>query len=74
MKDTTGTDGEYSFVRTFAVQLPALVTQAENMALINCKLERTLSNPSPVKVEMSDVKGSLVHKEAITNAAGGKLK
>jgi hypothetical protein len=29
MKDTTGTDGKYSFAKTVAVQFPAIVPQTE---------------------------------------------
>ena len=71
MKDTTGTDGKYSLTRTVAVKLPAIVPKTEDISMNNGVLQFTLSNSSPVKVELFDAKGILLKKEALLNAAAG---
>jgi poly(3-hydroxybutyrate) depolymerase len=71
MKDTTGTDGKYSFVSTVAVRLPAIVPQTEEIAIDRGVLQFTLKNSSPVKIEIYDVKGNLLQKESLQNAAAG---
>jgi poly(3-hydroxybutyrate) depolymerase len=71
MKDTTGTDGKYSFGSTVAVQLPTIVLPTEVIVMNNGVLQFTLSNSSPVKVEIFDVKGNLLKKEEVKSAAAG---
>jgi hypothetical protein len=71
MKDTTGTDGKYSFVKTVAVKLPEIVPQTEDISMNNGVLQFTLNNSSPVTVELYDVKGNLLKKELLPNAAAG---
>jgi poly(3-hydroxybutyrate) depolymerase len=74
MKDTTGTDGKYSFAKTVAVQLPAIVPQTEEISISNGVLQFTLSNSSPVTVEIFDVKGNLLKKEVLKSAAAGAYR
>jgi hypothetical protein len=71
MKDTTGTDGKYSFTRSVAVKLPDLVPQTEEISMNRGILQFTLNNSSPVTVELYDVKGNLLKKEQLRNAAAG---
>jgi poly(3-hydroxybutyrate) depolymerase len=71
MKDTTGTDGKYLFSKSVATQLPAIVPQIEDISMSNGVLQFTLSNSSPVKIEIFDVKGNLLKKEVLKSAAAG---
>jgi poly(3-hydroxybutyrate) depolymerase len=71
MKDTTGTDGKYSFARTVAIRLPAIVPQTGEISMNNGALQFTLSNSSPMKVEIFDAKGNLLKKEVMKNALAG---
>lgn len=74
MKDTTGSDGKYSFAKSVAVKLPASIPHAEGISMTNGVLQFTLSNPSPVKIEIFDVKGNLLKKETLKNAAAGAYR
>jgi hypothetical protein len=71
LKDTTGTDGAYSITRSTAVKLPLLMPEAEQISLSNGILEFSLTHPSPVKVEIFDVKGNLLKKELSQDATAG---
>ncbi|MBN1578461.1 MAG: hypothetical protein JW913_18005 [Chitinispirillaceae bacterium] len=71
MKDTTGTDGKYSFARTVAVRLPAIVPQTEELSMNNGVLQFSLITSSPVKVEFFDVSGNLLKKKELKCAAAG---
>jgi poly(3-hydroxybutyrate) depolymerase len=71
MKDTTGTDGKYSFAKTVAVRLPAIVPQTDDMSMSNGVLQFTLSTSLPLKVEIFDIKGLLLKKEEMRSAAAG---
>jgi predicted esterase len=74
MKDTTGTDGKYSFARTVAIQLPTIVPQTGEISMNNGALQFTLSNSSPMKVEIFDAKGNLLKKEVMKNAPAGTYR
>ena len=71
MKDTTGTDGSYSFSRTVAVQLSPIVPQTQDISMNRGLLLFTLNNASPIRVELFDVQGKLLKKVALDNAAAG---
>jgi poly(3-hydroxybutyrate) depolymerase len=71
MKDTTGTDGKYSFAGAVAAKFPAIVPQTEDISMYNGVLQFTIGNSSPVKVEIFDVKGNLLQKEALKSASAG---
>jgi hypothetical protein len=71
MKDTTDTDGKYSFVSTSVKELPAIVPQSNDISLKNNVLQFTLSTQSPMKVEIFDLKGHLLGQEVNMNAAAG---
>jgi poly(3-hydroxybutyrate) depolymerase len=74
MKDTTGIDGKYLFAKNTAVQLPAIVPQTEDISMSNGILQFTLSNSSPVTIEIFDVKGNLLKKEVLKSAAAGAYR
>lgn len=71
IKDTTGSDGLYSLSTTSIKSLPLLKPQSTNISLSGNFLEFSLLNPSQVKVEIFDVKGSLLRKELLQNAQAG---
>jgi poly(3-hydroxybutyrate) depolymerase len=71
MKDTTGTDGKYSLAKTVSVQLPLLIPQSQEVSMNNGVLQFSLSNSSPVKVEIFDLTGNLLKKESFPNASKG---
>jgi predicted esterase len=74
MKDTTGADGKYLFSKATATTVPAIVPQTEAIAINNGVVLFTLSMQAPVKIEVFDVKGDLLKKELLTNAAPGAYR
>ena len=70
MIDSTDTNGKFRFVTT-AVNLPSVVPQTENISMNNGILRFSLSNPSPLKVEVFDVKGKLLQKEVFSKTSAG---
>jgi O-glycosyl hydrolase len=62
LKDTTGTDGKFELKDGVSV-LPILVPHEQNIILNGNTLEFSLVNPAPVKVEIFDINGNLLHKE-----------
>jgi hypothetical protein len=71
MKDTTGTDGKYSLTANVSATLPEIVPQTEDISINDGVVQFTLNNSSPVIVELYDVKGNLLKKELLRNAAAG---
>ncbi len=72
LKDTTGTDGAYSISNTTAAISPkALIPQLRSIVVEKGYLEFSLPDPSPVRVEMYDVKGQLLKRELLQNASSG---
>ncbi|NLD95335.1 MAG: hypothetical protein GX639_22015 [Fibrobacter sp.] len=74
LKDTTGTDGKYSFVSTSVRKLSPIVPQMNDIDLNNGVLQFKLSTQSPVKVELFDLKGNLLRREVDMNAAAGSYR
>jgi hypothetical protein len=74
MKDTTGTDGKFSFAKTVAVKLQALVLNTEEISITNGVVQFTLRNSSPVKVEIFDIQGNLLKKEVVKSATAGAYR
>lgn len=74
MKDTTGTDGKYSFIGTSVKNLPSIVPQTSDISLNNDILQFALSKPSPMKVEIFNLKGNLLRQEINMNAAAGTYR
>lgn len=71
LKDTTGSDGNYSIIDKGVAVMPLLISQAERLSLKKGILEISLPNPSPVKVEIFDLKGKLLKKESFKNTLPG---
>jgi glucuronoarabinoxylan endo-1,4-beta-xylanase len=71
IRDTTGADGKYSFTGAVAITLPAFATNYEEFSMHNGVLQLTLRNSSPVKIEFFNIKGNLLEKELLHNAAAG---
>ena len=74
MKDTTGADGKYSFTSTSVKKLPDIVPQTNNISLKNDVLQFALSKPSPMKVEIFNLKGNLLRQEINMNASAGTYR
>jgi hypothetical protein len=58
-KATTGSDGSYALVTTGVAEFPLLRPQRTTIALNRDFIDFSLADPSPVKVEILDVKGAL---------------
>jgi poly(3-hydroxybutyrate) depolymerase len=71
LKDTTGPDGAYSITKNTGVILPLLIPGKEDIFLEKGILAFSIPNPSPVKVEIFDVKGNLLKKESVPNVPTG---
>jgi poly(3-hydroxybutyrate) depolymerase len=71
LKDTTGSDGAYSITKNTGVILPLLIPGKEDIFLEKGILAFSIPNPSPVKVEIFDVKGNLLKKESVPNVPTG---
>lgn len=74
MKDTTGADGKFSFISTSAKKLPSIVPQTNDISLVNDILQFTVSTPSPIKIEIFNLKGNLLRQEINKNAAAGTYR
>ncbi len=70
LRDTTGTDGAYSIVKTGIAVLPARVPDAGTILFDKGILELSLHKPSAVKVEIFDAQGSLLKDLSHSAAAG----
>ena len=71
LKDTTGADGAYKIANGDVSVLPLLIPRNRVIFMDKGFLEFSLPNPSPVKVEIFDVKGNLLKKESLRNALMG---
>jgi poly(3-hydroxybutyrate) depolymerase len=72
LKDTSGADGAYSIMKATPVVMPiALVPRFQTIVLEKGFLEFSLPDPSPVKVQIYDVRGKLLKKEILPNASRG---
>jgi len=60
LADTTGADGAYSITKPDVAVLPLLIPQNRTIFMDKGFLEFSLPNPSPVKIEIFDVKGNLL--------------
>lgn len=70
LKDTTGSDGLYVLTETTGIGSRALPF-TEHLALNGNFLELILSRSQPVKLEVFDIRGNLLKREALANAAAG---
>jgi poly(3-hydroxybutyrate) depolymerase len=71
IKDTTNSDGMYSLVVNGTPVLAPIAPHTQDITLDKGILELTLSNPSPVKVEIFGIQGNLLKKEIMQNASYG---
>ncbi|NLG17518.1 MAG: hypothetical protein GX556_09345 [Fibrobacter sp.] len=71
LKDTTGSDGSFSFVRTVAVSLPAIVPPMEQICFQNGIVQLALTRSSSVNIVIHDVKGALLKSEVIPSVGAG---
>ncbi|MBN1756738.1 MAG: hypothetical protein JW863_00380 [Chitinispirillaceae bacterium] len=71
IKDTTGADGMYLITDATGVIARSLLPQTEKIALVKGVLKLALTKSSPVKVEIFDVSGNLLKKEAYQNHSAG---
>jgi poly(3-hydroxybutyrate) depolymerase len=62
-KDTTGTDGLYSIVKSGLPVVHYLTSSTENIAINNGFLEFNLINTTPVKIDLFDLKGKHLYGE-----------
>ncbi len=74
LKDTTRTDGSYSITRPGAGIARPIPPSFERIMIDKGVLEFTLSNPSQVKVEIYDVRGTLLKKEVMRKAPAGVFR
>lgn len=72
LRDTTGVDGVYVISNGTAVVPPvSLIPRQQIVVIENGLLQFSLPSPSPVKIQMFDVKGKLLKNEVLTNACQG---
>jgi poly(3-hydroxybutyrate) depolymerase len=74
LNGNSDTGGAYSIKRTTAVKVPLLVPQTENISFNNGTLEFYLSQQQSVKVEIFDIKGTLVKKDFIAAVPAGVFR
>jgi glucuronoarabinoxylan endo-1,4-beta-xylanase len=71
LKDTSGADGAYAITKGVVSVLPVMLPQSEKIFMNKGVLELNLTNSSPVKVEIFDLKGVLLKKEYLPSAEAG---
>lgn len=71
LKDTSTVDGSYSIIGTPVILPIKSLSQSRKIVLENGSLKFSLSEPSPVKVELYSIEGKLLKKEALQNASAG---
>jgi poly(3-hydroxybutyrate) depolymerase len=74
MKDTTGTDGKFSFAGTSVNNLPAIVPHSSEVSFLNNVLQFDLNSSSSLKLEIFDLKGNLLWQQRNPNAAAGTYR
>ena len=74
LNGNSDTGGAYSIKRTTAVKVPLLVPKTENISFNNGTLEFYLSQQQSVKVEIFDIKGTLVKKDFISIVPAGVFR
>ena len=72
LKDTTGADGAYLILNGTPVVSPLLLIPLNEVIVLERGfLQFSLPNPSPVTIEIFDVKGTLLKKESLKNVPTG---
>ncbi|MBN1575552.1 MAG: hypothetical protein JW913_03315 [Chitinispirillaceae bacterium] len=70
-KATTGSDGSYALATTGVTKFRLLQPQSTAITLNGDFIDFSLSDPSPVKVEIFDLKGTLLKRELLQDAQTG---
>lgn len=70
-KDTTGSDGSYSIMKSGVSNRSISATLTEGMRLDNGILELTVGKPASLKIEVFDVNGNIEKKESLPKAQPG---
>lgn len=68
---TTDADGKFSFIGTSTRKVHSFLPQTTNVSLKNNVLQFALGTASPMKVQIFNLKGSLLRQETKQNAAAG---
>jgi poly(3-hydroxybutyrate) depolymerase len=71
LRDTTGADGAYTITKGNVSVLPLLIPHNRTMFVNGNFLEFSLPYPASVKVDIFDAQGTLLKREALSNAATG---
>jgi poly(3-hydroxybutyrate) depolymerase len=71
LKDTTGTDGNYTISTATAVNVPMLLPENESVIPSNGGLAFSLSRPAAVRVQIFGINGSLLKKDFLPDVATG---
>jgi poly(3-hydroxybutyrate) depolymerase len=74
LNGASDTGGAYSIKRSTGVKAQLLVPQIDNISLTSSALEFCLSQQQSIKVEIFDIKGTLVKKEIISNVPAGVFR
>lgn len=71
ISDTTKADGKFEFKGTSTKKVRALIPQANNVSFKNNVLQFAISESTPMKIQIFNLKGSLLGQETKMNAAAG---
>jgi len=74
LKDTTTSDGSYSFVSTNVSASPSFSHRLDGVSLEQGALVVALDNSSSLKVEQFDLSGNLLKADRLPDAATGKYR
>jgi len=70
LKDTTNSDGLFS-ITSVSTDVSLITPKNQKITLVNSNLQLSLSDAVPVKIELFDISGKLLGKEALSNVSGG---
>lgn len=73
-KDTTGADGMYSLNAPSIALRHAPVLSSEPMSLERGILELSVARPSPVRIEIFDVKGNILDRMVLEEVSAGRYR
>lgn len=71
ISDTTDADGKFAFIGTSTKRVPAFVPQANNISFKNNVLQFSISESAPMKIQIFNLKGSLLGQQMKMNATAG---
>jgi hypothetical protein len=73
LKDTTGSDGTYSLAQT-NTSIPSRSSGAGSISLTGSVLEIEVSEPSPITIEVFDIKSNCLKTERISAPESGRYR